>query len=232
MSKYKFLCPKCGHAFLEGTSFHKCPQCQVSLLTAGSESATDHPATNESILDFTGLPDHVDIDELMRTALADQQPGEKIDAALNRAVAHKYPKAQAALTKLLARQLDTWQQFRGITRQQAAEQLAHAHSEMNFRVVGKPQISTSVETSSVTSSVNISESNSVQGVESIQGLDKLPPEQQELIRRQIVDAVKSGKPIPKIMFTTTSNQSATGWVWAALATVLFVIAFFVFHKSK
>ena len=201
MSKFKFLCPKCGHAFLEGTSFHRCPQCQVPLLTAA-----DNPSA-----DLGQIPNHIDVDELLRECLTTQQPDEEIDTALKRTVKQKYPSAHDGLVRVLSRQLDLWQQLRGVSRQQAAEQLAKAHSELTVRPGGEPDVHTSVVTE-------------------IKGLENLPAEQQSAIKAQLEEALKSGKPFPKIMFTTTTNQNS-GYGSAILfalfvgLTILFAILF-------
>src|SRR5207245_3903825 len=69
------------------------------------------------------------------------------------------------------------QRMLGLTRQQAATQLAQAKSEMNLSPEGKPEIM----------------SIRVQG----EGLQNLSPEQREYVVQEFENAVRTGQPIPK-----------------------------------
>src|SRR6476659_5674209 len=132
MSEYRYLCPKCGHAFLEGTSFTHCPTCQVALLEA----------PHDQIADLRNLTDRVDLDELMKKVLAEQYDGEEIDSAVRRVVKHEYPDAEEGLCRVIDLQLDTWQRIHKGTRQEAVQALAESQSELTMRPGQKFEVQT------------------------------------------------------------------------------------------
>jgi uncharacterized Zn finger protein (UPF0148 family) len=204
MSEYHFLCPKCGHAWLEGTGFTHCPKCQVPLL----ETSPAHTA------ELREVPDHLDVDARMREALAARQDSEEIDPALERVIKDRYPKAHEGLFRLLCTQLDQWQRLRGVTRLEAAKQFAKAHSELTKRPDGTHAVETVFQ----------SETRWM-------GLEKLPAEQQEMVKQKIQEAMASGKPLSKIEITLPSKFTKTGcssvleflagvvitvWIWLQL----------------
>jgi hypothetical protein len=165
MSEYRFLCPQCGQAFAEGTSFEKCPRCLVPLLEAAPQRATS----------FDTLPGEVDLDELLRKVLAEQRPGEDIDRALARVVGGEYPDAASGILELLKTQLDQWEKYRGITRQEAAEELSHSQSSMVVGDDGRQEVRTELRSET-----------------RVEGLDHLDPEARAEALKQIQNLLARG----------------------------------------
>ena len=172
MSEFRFLCPQCGRAFKEGSNFTECPQCHVPLLTAGSTPA-----------DAANLPRQLDIDALMTRVLADQQPGEEIDAALDRVIRRDYPAAHDTLAKLIGAAMDFAQRMGGGTRQEVGQRLAHDRSELEMQPDGTPMVKT------------FHHEIKFEGME-------VTPEQQEEIKQEVEEALRTGKPIERIVLTT------------------------------
>jgi hypothetical protein len=133
-------------------------------VTSGAKAAefAIPPASILAALKSNKLPEHLDIDALLRTVLAEQAPNEKIDDALKRVLARDFPAAADPLYKLLCLQLDLYEQA-GKTRQQAAEELAHSQSELTA-TAGDHQIRST-------------------HVTSIQGLEKLPPAMRKMLEK-------------------------------------------------
>lgn len=183
MSEFRLLCPRCGQAFREGTPLARCPQCQVPLLSAEPLATAD-------------LPEQVDVDELLRQVLAEQESGEEIDAALRRVVQRDYPDAHEGLYRLLSQQLTTWQQLKGITRQEAAEELAAGESELKVPPEGTPELRT------------------FQSQVHVEGLEHLSPEQREQVMKQVEDAIREGRPVKNVQFALGKGS---GCSTAALA---------------
>jgi hypothetical protein len=175
VTDYRFLCPQCGRAFREGVSFSECPQCQVPLLTADPGL----PADAEN------LPRRLDIGDLMKRVLADQRPGEEIDAALERVVDREFPNAHDSLIKLVRSALDLTQQMWGGTRLEAGQRLAENTTQLEMQPDGKPIVK------------SIHEEFKFQGAE-------LLPEQQEQLKRQVEEALRTGKPLKPVQI----NQAA------------------------
>jgi hypothetical protein len=165
MSEYRFLCPTCGHAFAEGTSFKKCPRCQVPLLQAAANWSAS----------LQDLPKPVDLDELLRKVLAAQRPGEDIDRAIARHVAAEYPDAQQGLLEVVGRQLTEWSRVRKTSRQAAAEDLSQSESELTVGADGRSEVRTEMRSET-----------------RIDGLEQLSPAMREMALRQIEQAIRSG----------------------------------------
>jgi hypothetical protein len=191
MSEYRFLCPECGHAFLEGTSFTHCPKCQVPLLEA----------PHDQLAELGNLPDHLDLDALMRGVLAQQGQDEEIDSAVQRFLGLEYPDSQKRLCQLLSLQLDTIQRVHGITRQEAAKQLAESQSEL----VKGPEKRLEIRT--VATKTNWL------------GFDNIPAEQREQLEAQIAKAVAEGKTNQKIEIVIPAARIKTG-----LGTIVVALA--------
>jgi hypothetical protein len=92
------------------------------------------------------LPERVDLDELLRSVLRAQQPGEGFDLALERVVGEKFPDSRQALLRVIHTQLSQWQKARGGSLQSAAEELAKSQSELTRGHGGQPEISTEFRT--------------------------------------------------------------------------------------
>jgi hypothetical protein len=184
MSEYRFLCPQCGRGFPEGTAFARCPQCEAPLLEAGPLRAAD----------IRGLPEHLDVAALLKQVLAEQQPGEDIEAALRQHVERDYPEAAEVLCRLIGQQLDLWQRFRGVTRQEAAEQLAGAESELEVRPGGTPEVRTSYQTDLQVTNV-----------------EDLPPELRERVQKQLEAAAKKTRVGCALLVAAVALLPALGW---------------------
>jgi hypothetical protein len=176
------------------------------VLSSSSSIKTEalDPATAELLqaLASDKLPQHVDIDELFRTVLAEQAQGEAIDAALKRVVGREFPDAAGPLCKLLSEQLDQLEQMGAKSRQAAAAQLARSHSELNTGPGGRSEIrttSTSVETN--IGGVRFSRGRSVVS----RGLENLTHAQRKLIGEQLVQALGGGKSISMTPISVTAQ---------------------------
>ena len=82
--------------------------------------------------DLRHLPLHLDVAALMRHVLAGKPQEQEIDNALRRVLQQEHPEAEKALFSLIVEMLSAAQRMSGITRQQAATQLAQAKSEMRL----------------------------------------------------------------------------------------------------
>jgi hypothetical protein len=182
VSSYHFLCPRCGHAFLEGTSFTKCPECQVPLLEVG-----------ESTADLRNLPERLNVASLIRVALAEQQPAEDIDASLQRAIRRSYPECADGLQRLVGEALATAQRLRGLSRQEAAEEMAKSQSELELGPDGKPAVRTLYPV-----------------VHTEIRLEGLSAEQRGEVQEQIEALLKSGKPISGAQIILPTAKSRAG----------------------
>lgn len=194
MSEFRFLCPECGRAFKVGLNVTECPQCHVPLLTADAGM----PADAEN------LPRRLDIDALMKRVLADQQPGEEIDAALERVIRREYPAAHDSLSKLIRNAIDLTQQMWGGTRQEAGQRLAQNMSQLEMQPDGKPMVKT------------FHQEFNFQGVE-------LSPEQQEEIKQEVEEALRTGKPIKHVQIKPTTGKRNVGCSTLMLIAVFLAV---------
>src|SRR5262245_36699365 len=116
MSEYRFLCPACGQSFRDGTGITNCPICQVPLLEAAParklEIGKFELAKAEvGDLEPGKLSEHVDVDALVREALAERRSDEDVDAAIQRVAQRKHPASHEALCRLICLQLDGLQKL-------------------------------------------------------------------------------------------------------------------------
>jgi hypothetical protein len=155
--------------------------------------------------DLHKLPDQVDIDALMRQALAEQQAGGEIDAAVALVVERMYPHAREGLCRLITQQIDAIQQLQGTSRQEAAEQVAKGESELVMRPEGIPELRTKF-----VSNVRVS------------GLENLSPEQREEVQKQIAVAMESGRPpdLMRIAVPPAKGKAGCGSMVVAGAVVV------------
>jgi hypothetical protein len=153
--------------------------------------------------DAENLPPKLDIDALMKQVLADQQPGEDIDAALDRVIRREYPAAHDSLSKLIRNALDLEQKMWGGTRQEAGQRLAQDRSQLEIQPDGKPMVKT------------FHQEFNFQGVE-------LSPEQQEQIKQVLEEALRTGKPIERLQINLAAGKRSVG-----CATRMFVVVFLV-----
>jgi hypothetical protein len=197
MSSYHFLCPRCGHGFLEGTTFTECPECQVPLLEAGASFTAD----------LRELPEHLDLAALVREALAEQQPQEDVDAAVKRTVERRYPESAGGLNHLIGELLATAQGLRGQTRQEAAEEMAKSQSELQLGPDGTPGVRTILPV-----------------VRSEFHLEGLSAQQRGEVQEQIEALLKSGKPITEARIILRNNKSKAGCFSLMLIGVLVLVS--------
>ena len=201
MSKFRFLCPQCGQAFSEGTSFTRCPKCRVALLEAAS--------TNMAGIDTSAM--QVDLDALLRRVLAERKTGEDIDVALTRVIQREYPASASQLTRVISQQLEEWQRVQGISREEAAKQLAAAESELVLGPRGTSEVRTEFATE-----INVN------------NLDDLSPEQREQVRALIHQATADGKPLKGIEFSLSGNKKGGCGLTALLTALVAVAGYFAF----
>jgi hypothetical protein len=199
MSKFRFLCPHCGQAFSEGTTFTRCPKCRVALLEAAPTEMGD--------IDTSAM--QIDLDALLRRVLAERETGEDIDVALNRVIQREYPDSAGQLTRVIGQQLDEWQRVQRISREEAARQLAAAESQLVLGPRGTSEVRTEFAT----------EFN-------VNNLDDLSPRQREKVRALIHQATAEGKPLKGIQFSLSGNKKG-GCGLTGLLTALVVIAGYV-----
>jgi hypothetical protein len=193
MSEYRFLCPKCGHGFAEGTSFKKCPRCQVRLLEAAPNWAAD----------LRNLPGAVDLDALLREVLADQRPGEDIDQALARYIVLKYPDSQQGMIHLIGAQINEWQKARSVSRQAAAEELARAQSELTVGSEGQSEVRTEFRSEM-----------------RIDGLEQLSPELRDEALKQIEQMMRTGATDNRVLIGTKIGNRRIGCGTVILVAVM------------
>jgi hypothetical protein len=193
MTEYRFLCPKCGHAFAEGTSFKKCPRCQVPLLEASAGP----------LAELGDLPSEVDLDELLRKVLAEQDPGEDIDRTIKRVVAANYPESEDGLLQLVTKQLEVWEQFRNVSRQQAVQEIAESQSEMVLGAAGQPELRTEFR-----SEIQIG------------NLDEFSPQMRAEALRHIQDVLRSGGKAGSVQFGTRIGNRRVGCTTIVIAAAI------------
>src|SRR5262245_16222830 len=191
MSEYRFLCPQCGQSFTDESGVTSCPQCQIPVLR-----------TVPSFVALQNLPMPIDIDELMGRVLAEQTPGEEIEAAIQRIVQREYPDAHEDLFRLISEFLRMNQQLRGGTRQEAAEQLARTESELKVQPGGMPEI------------------RMMQTFGEVRGLEDFSPDVREQIMTKLRESLESGKPIQKLQLTIGGKRSRTGCASVLIAVVV------------
>jgi hypothetical protein len=204
VSNYNFLCPRCGHAFLEGTSFTKCPECQVPLLEAGSSTA-----------DLRKLPERLDVAALIRDALAEQQPDEDLDVPLKRAIRRKYPECAEGLQRLVSEALAMVERLRGLSRQEAAEEMGKSQSELQLGLDGKPAIRTEYPV-----------------VHTEIGLEGLSLEQRAEVHEQVEALLKSGKPISGAQIILPKAKPRAGCLPLLLICMLALLRAIAWHGSR
>jgi hypothetical protein len=192
MSEFRFLCPQCGHAFLEGTSFTHCPKCRVPLLEAPHDQTAD----------LRNLPDHIDLAALMKEVSAERHPDEDIDLAVQRIVARDYPEAGGGLCRIISVRLDRWEEHFGVSRNEAAEQLAASQSELVMRPDKKYEVRTTM--------------TNTHGA----GFDEIPADQREQLKALLDKAIDEGKSNQKIVITLPATKSKTSWGTIAAAVVI------------
>jgi hypothetical protein len=197
MSEYRFLCPKCGHGFADGTSFNKCPRCQVLLLEAAPTWSAN----------LQNLPEAVDLDELLRNALAEQRSGEEIDRAIARHVAATYPDAQQGLIEIVGRQLTEWQKIKTISRQAAVEEMAKSQSELTLGPDGRSEVRTELRSEM-----------------RIDGLEQLSPEMRQMALRQLEQMMRAGGGSGRMQIQGSIGGKRIGCGSAVLIAILASIA--------
>jgi hypothetical protein len=197
MGEYRFLCPTCGQGFMEETSFTRCPRCGTALLKAGAKEPADLARLGEV---------DVDVDALLRKALAAQQPGEEIDKALARIIEREYPDSQQRLIEVIGSQLDEWLATRKISRQRAAEELARADSQLKLGPEGRAELRTEFR-----SEIRLD------------GLEELSPELRDEARKQIADMLASGAPGRNIRLSASIGRRRIGCVAVIVIVTVFAL---------
>jgi hypothetical protein len=157
--------------------------------------------------DLGNLPSPLDLAALMRHVLAGHPREEDIDAALRRVIQQEYPQAEEGLFSVLSEMLTAEQRMLGISRQEAATQLAQAKSEMRISPEGKPEIT------------------SFRYQFQAEGLERLSPEQREHVLEQLETAARTGGPIPKVLpLMPRESQHGASWLMLGVIVVILCLA--------
>jgi hypothetical protein len=239
-------CPKCGHSLEEdGAILSICPHCCAEITESDNKSV---PILPLSSLAETSL-DKLDVAALMRSVLAAQQPGEDIDAALERVVPSQNLEKTAKIVQAIQQHLKLYQERLGKSRQQAAEFLAKSSASLSFDSEGTPFLEAVLfETQGFANLPEearlklfeqmkkaIVEGKPIPGVIAgpsevkVQGLEQLPEETRAEVLEQIQEAIQQGKPIPRQIVThhvaESRGLSAVGIVLFLLVLGIMVLAY-------
>jgi hypothetical protein len=141
----------------------------------------------------------------MTRVSADQQPGEDLDAALDRVLRRDYPNAHDILSRLIHDAMDLTQKMWGGTREEAAHRLAHNVSALELQPEGKPVVKT------------------FQKGFAFRGTD-LTPEQQEAVEKEVEEAIRTGKPIQHVQIDLTAGKRRVGCSVLVLIAVVVAVA--------
>ena len=121
-------CPKCGYSLEEeGAILSTCPRCESEV-----PPSENQPSTVQPLVAPVPASGKLDVAGLMRRVLAEQQPGEDIDAALQRVARTEHPENAAKITQAIQQHLKLHQEGLGNTHQQAAEILAKSVAYLSF----------------------------------------------------------------------------------------------------
>ena len=153
----------------------------------------------------TDSPPELNVAAFVRDALATQQPGEEFEAALRRTTYD--PRGDGMVCQLICKFLQMQTSRLGISRQQAAEQLAQADTHLRILSDGTPFLE------AVTFSAT--------------GLESLPAEMREDVLRQIHDSLAQGK-LPPAVIQPRPRSSGQGSVMLVLVfLVVLGLAYFL-----
>lgn len=171
----QLTCPLCGRSLeVDGAILTACPRCRASML---SPEAKPGDSLIPSVLGETS--GKIDLAALMRRVLAEQQPGEEIDSALQRVLERDHPEEAAKMAQTIGQhfkfQLDSF----GQSPQQAAKTLAKSQAFISFDAEGKPFLHTMLF--------------------QVQGVEKLSPEFRQKIVDQLEKSMQEGQPVPKLV---------------------------------
>lgn len=145
-------CPQCGYVL--GPLDRECPRCR------GAGRSGEPPATSVN----------VDVDELVREALAGQPGESELDAAIARVAQARHPEIAGMLTDAVNRMLTAEMERHPCSRLEAARRLAQG------QVQGEMQVHTTTHT------------------ETYDSLGELPPELRERVERMMAGRQPSGPP--------------------------------------
>jgi len=198
----EFACPRCGGPLPGGTNLASCPACQDPLI----KSVHQPPTASSS---STSVPE-LDVAGLMRRALAEQQPGEEIETALRRVMQGQDPQGEEMVYSVVCENLKMQEWRLGITRQQAAEQLAEADSRLRIMPDGKPFLETLV--------MNFS------------GLESVPASMREQVIEQVKESLAHGKTGPVVIRTAPTPQRGTLTVVLTIAVLASLAAIYLWSR--
>jgi uncharacterized Zn finger protein (UPF0148 family) len=227
MDMPEITCPRCGYSLESaGSIATTCPRCESSL-----QFEEQKPVARSSPANAAGdSQSKLDAAALMRQVLAEQRPGEDLDAVLERIAKAEDPQAREKIIKAIESFLSFRQQQLGISRQEAAQLLAGSMAQLSIMPDGNPflegidlkqgmatltpefrqQLLQQIEksfregkplpTPIITGIEKVKLTNL-----NIQGIEKLAPKYQQQIQQQIEEAIREGKPIPTTNITLTVN---------------------------
>jgi len=159
----------------EGAILSTCPRCHADV-SAGEEKLT-YPLISPVSAEVAS--DRFDVAALMRRVLAEQRPGEEIEAALERVLQREHPQEAAKIAQAISQHFKLHQERLGNNHQQAAEILAKSVAFLSFDSEGKPSLEAMMfET---------------------KGLENLPKETRLAIAEQMKKAIVEGKPLSRQM---------------------------------
>jgi len=164
-------CPKCGYSLEEeGAILSTCPRCESEV-----PPSENQPSTVQPLVAPVPALGKLDVAGLMRRVLAEQQPGEDIDAALQRVARTEHPENAAKITQAIQQHFKLQQDRLANSRQQAAEILAKSVAYLSFDSKGNPSLQALMFEA--------------------KGLENLPEEMRLAIAEQMKKAIVEGKPI-------------------------------------
>jgi hypothetical protein len=203
MPEYRYLCPRCGRAFEEGTAATVCPDCQVLLRSTGGVAGG---------MAAVPLPAQLDIAKIIQSALAEEQGEQELDEALRRGLRREQPESEEVLFPAIDEVLKTQQRVWGFSRLEAARRMAEGRTEMHLTPEGKPEITTFY----------------FQGV----GLDELTPEMREQVLQCAEEAAPTGKPFATKLVLKQPSRPANRQapVLLAVVTGLAVAGFYLLGR--
>jgi hypothetical protein len=173
-------------------SWGTCPHCHASLATGCvEETPSSRPAPE------------LDVASLLRAALQEQRDGEPIDGALRRVLPGQEQVNEEMIYKLISENLALQERRLGLSRQQAAEQLAGSDARLKIMPDGTPFLETFV--------TNVS------------GLGSLPAAIRLQVLQQVKDSLAQERPGPLLIRTNGAPGQPRS---TAIMIVIFALTLF------
>jgi hypothetical protein len=190
----------------------------------------------------------LDVAALMRQVLAEQQPGEDIDAALERVTAREFPE-NPKIVHVIQQHFKLQQDRLGHSRQQAAEFLAKSSAFLSFDSKGDPFLEAVIfETKSFGNLPEETRSEVLEKMRQaimegkstpfirtdvkIPGLEGLSEENRAEILEQIKQAFQEGKPIPERIVTRRIEVKGSSFLTLVLFLAVLGVLILAYVLSR